>query len=255
MFDDDTIAGSWNTLAARLQTYGTVATWATLEPDLAGMNELEDLVEATHPSLDPGLADRVFGALLRLAAPDAGDDTDALLLLIHLLSNGIDALAARLSDLHPDPVSLVVGELTCQIRTYPWRRRQRAHARGLLLDTRRAVLKELCPGRTRTHPSRRETPIDMRTHWPDARHAHDTSELGDHHDVTDLLEWAARRGIATRPDLALLLEAEHARDAGKDAQRPLAAAQQTSERTLHRRRARTLRALQNARGDYLATAA
>jgi hypothetical protein len=89
--------------------------------------------------------DAILAALVRLAAVDGGRDDDALLLTLHLLSGMVWATVAELRDLSPDIVAVVVGELACQIRRYPWRRRPRAVAANLRAETRRAVLAEFRP--------------------------------------------------------------------------------------------------------------
>ena len=118
------------------------------------MQELASLVSV---GTDPARADAVIGALVRLAAADGGRDDDALLVLLHLLSDMVLALAARLADLTPDVLGVIVSELACQIRAYPWRRRSRAWAANLRAETRRAVLAEFRPW-ARRHPECAEQP-------------------------------------------------------------------------------------------------
>ena len=89
----------------------------------------------------PARADEVIGALVRLAAADGADDPDALLVLLHLLSGGVHALAAKLAHLSDNILTVVVGELTCQDPPLPLARRTRAHAKNLLLDTKQALLR------------------------------------------------------------------------------------------------------------------
>lgn len=83
-----------------------------------------------------------------------------MLLLLNLLSDGASALPARRSDLARDALALVVGELTVQIRAFPWRRRTRAYAASLLLVTKAALLRQLRPHRTRTFPNAGEVLVD-----------------------------------------------------------------------------------------------
>lgn len=88
-----------------------------VEPPLAGLSSVDEIVGLLALSSQPGRSDAVVGALVRLAAVDGCDDKDALLLLLHALSGVALGLARDLADLGPDVLHLVVGELTCQIRT------------------------------------------------------------------------------------------------------------------------------------------
>ncbi len=126
MFSDDTIAGSWPVLAARLDRRATISRWAAAEPALGAATVVTALPALLRPGADRAGVDRMLAGLVRLAAADGGDDEDAVLVLLHLLSDGALALAARLVDVAPDMLRLVVGELTAQIRAFPWRRRTRA---------------------------------------------------------------------------------------------------------------------------------
>jgi len=156
VFYDDTIAGSWPALIARLNVPDRgLARWRGAEPVLADVGRVDgqfDLQGYRRDRADAGL-----GALVRLAAADGGDDQDALVLLLHLLSGMVLSLARQLADLSPDIVTVIVSELTCQIRSYPWRRRTRAWAANLQADTRRAVLADLKP-RHRYHEGARPLP-------------------------------------------------------------------------------------------------
>src|SRR3954465_2487475 len=155
MFYDPTIVGSWPTLAARLDADAVLARWAKAEPDLAGLSPVAELLSVWSEDGGSDRTDAVLAALVRLAAVDGGQDDDALLLTLQLLSGQVWTMAAQLKDLSPDIVAVVVGELACQIRRYPWRRRPRAVAANLRAETRRAVLAELRP-RSRRHPDRGE---------------------------------------------------------------------------------------------------
>ena len=134
MFNDPAIAGSWPNLVERLDRTGRPTAWATRATALAGLRSVGDLPAMVAEHVPPARADDVIGALVRLAATDGADDPDALLVLLHLLSGGVQALATKLAHLSDNILALVVGELTCRIRRYPWQRRTRAHARNLLLD-------------------------------------------------------------------------------------------------------------------------
>jgi len=257
VFCDSTI-GSWDLLSDRLDRDGTVQRWARLEPALMEVLELQDLAGRLRPGTDPARADELLGALVRLAAADGHDDPDAVLVLLHLLSGGARALAARLADLAGDMLGLVVGELTVQIRAFPWRRRTRAYAASLLLDTKAALWRELRPHRTRAFPGAGEVLVDP----TDARQVAGLfggSVPGPEGDgdleLLDLLVWAARTGVVDGEDLALLLQVERTREYGGAAQLQVAAAWGINERTLRRRRDRALAALQAASAGYLAACA
>lgn len=258
MYRDTRLAGSWDCLLARLARDATLVRWGHLEPALAGSVCPDQLAAELACGIDPQRGDDVLGALVRLGAADGHDEADAVLLLLHLLSDGASALASRLSDLTGDVLALAVGELTVQIRVFPWRRRTRAYAANLLLDTKAALLRELLPHRTRSRPHAREVLVDPTDSRQvdallDAPAA--SPEGADEHTLNDLLVWASRTGVVGREDAALLLEVERTRECGGDAQLRVAQAWRINERTLRRRRARTLAALQQARSGYLAACA
>lgn len=254
MFGDITVAGDWAALTIRLTDERALHRWACVEPAVADLTDLEDLARQLRPGTDRARADELLGALVRLAAADGHDDPAAVLVLLHLLSGGAQVLAARLTDLTTDALALVVGELTVQIRSFPWRRRTRAYAANLLLDTKTALWRELRPHRTRTHPEAGEVLIDPTDQvsapglFPScAQGPDDDEEL----DLRDVLVWAERTGVATGRDLALLLAIERTREYGGPAQLHVATEWGISERTLRRRRDRALAALQAARSSYL----
>lgn len=250
MFTDPAVAGSWPLLVDRLDRAGTTARWATDIDALAGLTSAGDLPAMVTDNVSPDRADQVIGGLVRLAAASGHDDPDALLVLLHLLSGGVHTLAARLGHLTDDIVAVVVGELTCKIRRYPWQRRTRAHARNLLLDTKQALLRgELRPGL----PGRRKLvlvdPHDLATRHEECRQ--DAEDL----DVVDMLLWAGGHGIAPLEDLLMLLDLENRRGYGSAARQSVANDLGINERTVRRRRDRALTALREARQSYLATVA
>lgn len=258
MFADTATAGSWDALAARLEDRHTLERWGQHEPVLSDLTDLADLSRQLRAGAERQRADDLLGALVRLAAADASDDADAVLLVLHLLSDGAQVLAARLADLTSDPLGLVVGELTVQIRSFPWRRRSRAYAANLLLDTKKALWRELRPHRTRTFPDADELLIDP----TDARAVagiFDSTVVGpgqdDALDLGEVFAWAKATGVAQGRDLELLLAIERNREYGGNVQVELARACGMSERTLRRRRDRALAALRAAGSSYLAACA
>jgi hypothetical protein len=91
----------------------------------------------------PGRADALLGALVRLGAVDGGNDQDAAGAVVLLLSNGAARLAGQLRNLSGDIDQIVAGQVWLQIREFPWRRRREAIAANILMDARRALLRDL----------------------------------------------------------------------------------------------------------------
>lgn len=253
MFRFSTVAGSWPLLVHRLDATAAVSTWAEQEPALVGIGGVGELADLTRPGGDPRRADEVLGALVRCAAIDGGDDTDAVLVVLHLLSDGAAALAAKLAHRCADPLAMVVGELACQIRTYPWQQRPTGFAAGLLLDTKHTLWRgELRPLANTDHP--RDAVLVDPVVWAEAT-GDQVTAINDDVDLGDLLAWAARTGVAIREDLRLLLELERHHGYGNAARHRVAADFGINERTVRRRRDRTLAALRAAGAAYLAAAA
>ena len=248
MFNDPAIAGSWPALVDRLDSRGRTALWATQAPALTGLRTVDQLPALVAETVSPARADQVIGALVRLAAADGADDPDAVLVLIHLLSGGVHILAAKLAHLSDNIVTVVVGELTCQIRRYPWQRRTRAHAINLLLDTKQALLR----GELRAGQPGQPQVLLVDPHDLAFRHL-DTADP-DNADI-DLLLWAGGHGIAPLQDLLMLLDLEARRGYGHAARHHVAHDLGINERTVRRRRDRALRALRQASDAYLATVA
>jgi hypothetical protein len=251
MFYDPTIVGSWPALVARLDDDAVLARWATAELDLAGLTTVDELLAVWTEDGGNDRTNVVLAALVRLAALDGGRDDDALLLTLHLLSGLVWTMAEQLRDLSPDIVAVVVGELACQIRRYPWRRRPHAVAANLRAETRRAVLAELRP-RSRRRLERGEfLTLDGDVTQLAAATAADQEDV----DVLDLLQWAVRSGVDAA-DLALLVATERSRDLPeRNADQRVAATHGITTRTLYRRRHRTLTALRNVAPKYLAAVA
>lgn len=274
MSPTDSLGVSWPSLADRVEPTRTLARWAATEPALAGIDTLDELAGIVHRGGNAARADDLLGALIRLAALDGGGDEDAALLVAHLLANGTRKLALHLRDLSADIDDLVAGQLWLQIRTFPWQRRTRAYAKSLLLDTRLAVLADLRPYRTRagydpvllvdpmsTPAADGPCPADLLDR--PVLDEHDRDESG----LADVLAWAQRCGVVDASDVALLIDliaaAEHvgAEAVGHRGVNVAAEIAAVADRhgvhakTIWRRRARALAALQQARGDYLAAVA
>jgi hypothetical protein len=286
MSPTESLGVSWPELTDRVERRNGLDRWAAAEPVLAGIASLDVLAEVVHHGRNPARADALLGGLVRLAAADGGDDEDAALLIAHLLDNGTHRLALQLRDRSDDIDDLLAGELWLQIRTFPWRRRRRAYAKSLLLDTRRAVLAELRPYRSRQWDTR-VILIDPVACWRDDDPAQDPAnsatpctgvldqahvEAHDQDTLTllDVLEWAQRSGVIDRAAAALLLELVLAGDEAGTAEptralvrhvnrraeiAAVAARHGVAEKTIWRRRARALGALQVVSAQYLAAVA
>ena len=201
MFHDNRFAGSWPDLVSRLDAAGTVRRWAAADHVLTGLTGIEHITAVTAKGADPDRADEVVGALVRLAAGDGGDDADAVLLLLHLLSDGVLALAGRMPG-PPDLVPVIVAELTCQIRSFPWRRRTRAYAANLLLDTKHVLWREGAHHRA-GNPEELTAPAQLPRST--TRQIRGNSGADEDLDLIDVLMWAARTGVAPPNDLVMLL--------------------------------------------------
>lgn len=260
MFDMDSYAGSWSELAARLDRSQTVASWSLADPALDGLSEVVQLVRLTRRGCDAARADRILGALVRRAAGRHGDD-DALLLLLHLLSDMVVALATDLADVSHDVLPIVVDELACQIRSADLGQPVCGWAVTLKWATRRAVLAEFRPGLRRNHPDAGERAVDAEdiACWsrpriggaPCAPHPDVDEDL----DVVDVLLWAVRDGVAAE-DISLLAATETARSTGRrSADQSVADEFGVGIATLYRRNNRTLSALRRCGAEYLAAVA
>lgn len=254
MLDDPTLAGDWRDLAARL-TAGGLQRWSHASAELAAVNDVEELLAAWA---DPQRTHQLAAGLSWLAAADGAGDDDAVLLLLHLLSGVVGRLSYQLRDLSPDITGIVIGELTCQIRAYPWRTRTRGLVTNLELETRRSVLAELRPT-DRYHPDRVERLTNngylnaarqLAFADPDAAEFADPAS-GQDLDLVDLLLWAVAAGMR-EDDLRLLVDSEQNRGAFQAA---AAASLGITERQLRTRRRRALQGLRELAPTYLAAVA
>ena len=140
--------------------------------------------------------------------------------------------------------------MTCQIRRYPWRRRTRAHASNLLLNTKQALL------RGELHHRLPDRPMLVLIDPIDALRPADTAQQDCQDvDVVDLLLWACGRGIAPLEDLLMLLDLARRRGYGNGTRHRVAHDLGVNERTVRRRRDKALTALREASDAYLATVA
>jgi len=258
MFVNTCCVEDWAVLVERLDRRRAVHTWGAAEPALWAAGGVGDLADLTGPGVSCESADALLGALVRTAARDGGDDPDAVLVLVHLLSNGLLRLVRRLPGSRAETLPVLIGELACQIRRFPWRARTRKFASNLLLDTY-AAAKELRP---RSAQGDQPTDPAVFNQWasaplPDARMVLSEEQLspaaGDEagDELVELLLWAGDNGVASRADLMLLTQVYR----GRGARCRVAAKWGLSERTVRRRRDRTLAALRGAADRYLAEVA
>ena len=254
MFDDSTLAGNWHTLAGRLNN-GGLRRWSRTVAELADVDDVNELLTAWA---DPERTHQVAAGLIWLAAADGAGDDDAVLLLLHLLSGVVARLSYQLRDLSPDITQIVIGELTCQVRAYPWRARARGLVTNLELETRRGVLDELRPT-DRYHPERVERLTDngvlgaaRRLAFADPIAAEFADPVGGQDlDLVDLLVWAVAAGMR-EDDLRLLVDSEQDRGVFQSA---AARALGITERQVRNRRRRALDTLRELAPAYLAAVA
>src|SRR3954454_1389263 len=197
MFDVTLLGESRAQLVARLDAADTFTRWSELVPELASdpaISSVADVYAAMAPGAPAGRWDILLWSLLRLAAADGGNQDDAVLAVLHAVAGGASRLVNRGFD-----DGLVLGELTIQIRTYPWRTRRRAVAANLLRDTEHALCCETSPAwmRTRGHAQRvTEIPVDITPGITGARSELDSPAASDAEDLDldlmDLLLWAER---------------------------------------------------------------
>lgn len=257
MFDATLLGESRDHLVERLDAPHTFTAWADLVPELAAdpsVTSIEDLFAALGPNSEPRRWDALLLALLQVAAIDGGDQGDAVLTVLHAVAASATRLMRRGFD-----EDLVLGQLTIQIRTYPWRTRRRAVAGNLLRDTENALCDELYSARMRTRRSTQpitEVLVDMRPSDGGERRspaalAEDTGD-GDL-DLIDLLMWAERTGIVNARDVSMLVEYHCGRDTTGAGHEYVARMFGVNVRTSKRRCTAALDALRAAVPEYLAS--
>jgi hypothetical protein len=255
MFDATLLGESRDEFTARLDAGDTFTHWRRLVPELTADQSVGSLAEvfaALAPGSDPGRWDTLLWSLLRLAAVDGDDQSDAVLAVLHAVAASATRLTRRGFE-----AGLVLGQLTIQIRTYPWRTRRRAVAGNLLRDTENALCSEVHAARMRTRRHVQqvtEIPVDMGP-WrgTEGPAAELTSAAADDLDLVDLLLWAERSGVVDARDLAMLVEYHYGRDRTGAGHEHVARVFGVDVRTSKRRCTAALAALQTAVPDYLAS--
>lgn len=199
----DRLDAEWQALVEAPATAQALARWRRLEQPLQEIDDLPQLRRLVHDRTQLDRADRVLAALVRLAAVTGHDDLLATRVVLQLMAPGGMRLAKGLRNLTGDPVSaesLVFGELTIQIRTYPWRRRPKRVAANLLLDTRQRLLRA-------HHRTRAEVTVGL----DPLAESGAADEQSGWLELDDLLQWAHRRGVLSWFEVQLLV-ASHVAD-------------------------------------------
>jgi hypothetical protein len=255
---------TWPALAERVERSGRWPSWVAAEPVLASVSGLGEVVAIAADRADPGRADVLLAALVRLGAADGGNDQDAAHAVALLLAAGAGRLARQLRNLSQDIDEMVAGQVWLQIREFPWRRRRRAIARNILMDARRAVLADL--GVDTASRCRGVVVILVDTIEVGAIDGgsgilldHERSgRSGDELTLVEVLQWATGKGVVSDQDAAILLELARLEVVG--VVRGLNSAAEISavatrrgvnEKTVRRSRDRALRSLVDARQAYL----
>jgi hypothetical protein len=255
---------TWPVLAERVERSGRWPSWVIAEPALACVSGLQEVAAIAAERDHPGRADALLGALVRLGAVDGGNDQDAAWAVVLLLSNGAARLAGQLRNLSGDIDQMVAVQVWLQVREFPWRRRRRAIAKNILMDARRALLRDLgVDGRRRKWG----VVVILMGSTDGAVPASGSLVLADHDGhagsgdeltLAEVLEWATGSGVVTAYDAATLLELAGVEVVGSV--RGLSSAAEiaavatrrgVNEKTVRRSRDRALRCLVGARQAYL----
>ena len=256
---------TWPVLTERVECSGRWSTWASVEPALASVSGLEELAAIARDRAHPVRADGLLGALVRLGAADGGNDQDAAHAASLLLANGADRLAGQLRNLSGDIDQMVAGQVWLQIREFPWRTRRRAIAANILMDARRALLRDLGVDTRRSSRGLAVVLVDTTAdRWAADAGSRDLADpdpwagSADDLTLTALLDWATGNGVVTAVDASILLELASlpaggaVRGLNSAAEINVVATQRgVNEKTVRRSRDRAVRSLAGARQAYL----
>jgi len=116
--------------------------WVQAQPGLGQVPSAATLVELIHDRAQPKRANELLLALVQVGSADGGADEAAATFVAALLAPGGNRIIRNLTTLGPDVADIVAGQLWLQVRDYPWRAKPRAVAKNVLMDTRRAVLRD-----------------------------------------------------------------------------------------------------------------
>ncbi len=189
--------------AAVADASGRWDAWACAQPTLGELGSAAALVDVVRDRQQPGRANQLLLALVRAGSADGGVDEAAATFVASLLAPGANRIIRSLSSLGPEVGDIVAGQLWLQVRDYPWRAKPRAVAKNILMDTRRAVLRDYGAS-----TYRRATLVPLAT--PDeASTADHALEVQYEQQVPDLallqmLVWATAWRVLRRDDAALL---------------------------------------------------
>jgi hypothetical protein len=254
---------TWPALAERVEACGGWPSWVNAEPALGCVAALEEVAAIVGDRSHPRRADELLAALVRLGAVDGGNDQDAAHAAALLLANGADRLAGQLRNLSGDIDQMVAGQVWLQIREFPWTRRRRAIAANILMDSRRALLRDLGADTS----SRGVVAILVDTTVDPARTRAGSRALADHDrcggsgdevTLSAVLQWATGNGVVDAGDASILLELAGLQAGG--AVRGLNSAAEinvvamrrgVNEKTVRRCRDRAVRSLAGAREAYV----
>jgi DNA-directed RNA polymerase specialized sigma24 family protein len=214
----------WAALTASRTGRDGLARWAADCPPLREVGELSQLPGLLE-GCDLDAADAVLGCLLRHAAVNGSDDQLACRVLLRLLAPGLARLARTLTWLSADIDErnvTVLGTATELIRSCTWwRRRTRAIAKNLLMDTHMVLRRSLLQARLNDIPvglPSRGRALDDSSESSGSRHAWLlerrepdlwATEAGEARlEVLHLLAWAQRTGVLRPRQIALLVDRE-----------------------------------------------
>jgi len=183
---------------------GRWAVWVQAQPGLGQVHSAAALVDVVHDRTQPERANELLLALVQVGSADEGVDEAAATFVAALLAPGGNRIIRNLTTLGPEVADIVAGQLWLQVRDYPWRDKPRAVAKNVLMDTRRAVLRDYGAS---THRRAALVPIPS----PDevARGDHALERVTFEAQVPDLallqlLVWATAWRVLRPQDAALL---------------------------------------------------
>ena len=134
--------GRWEEQARTVDASGAWRAWATAQPVLEDVGSALALGEAVMDRGQQGRANELLFALVLIAAAEGGADPNAATFVASLLVPGGNRIIRSLTSLGPEVDAMVAGQLWIQVREYPCASRPRAVAKNILMDTRRAVLRD-----------------------------------------------------------------------------------------------------------------
>jgi hypothetical protein len=255
----------WPELAERVERCGSWPLWVAAEPALASAGSFDEVAGIVGDRAHPRRADELLAGLVRLGAVDGGNDQDAAWAVALLLTKGAARLARQLKGLSPSMDQMVAGQVWLQIREFPWRKRRRAIAANILLDARRAVLRDLGAD-TRRSCAQGVLVILMDTTseglaasgWQALAGQDRSVESGDDVTLVEIVQWGTGNGLVSPEDAATLLELASlelpgtVRGLSSAAEiHAIATRRGVTEKTVRRSRDRAVRSLAGARMAYL----